>query len=293
MRSTHLSILVCACLVFALAIDVVFAAKIIGRYTTRNIVTLDQSFKKGTRLEVFIGSKKIGLIESLGGDKAKIIYGKKTVDIGAIALVKRSRDGTWRFTYTALNFVEIETNQKYISLTSMTPFTPSSGGYRIRFKMDYLKSGGSSVGGGLYLGYARLGSYLSGIEIGAIAIFAIETIPEILELHLTGSAGYLLSASERKWARPNGNYDDNIGRNSGNANPFAALPIEIGGGLDWRISNITSIFVYGLYTSIVSEDWKDTETKSTIIKKEWLEYNAKNLAGFAIEIGLRLNVVFK
>jgi len=270
-----------------------FAAKIIEKDVDKSIVTLDESFKKGTRLEVFVGFKRIGLIESLGGFKAKIIYGKNKVDIGAIAQVKGRRDGTWRLTYAPLNFLDIGRNLEYESLTNEALAAPSSRGFRLRFKMDHLKSKGITVGAGFYFGYTRLGSYLSGFEIGPNVIVAMETIPEVLELHLTGGAGILWSLSEHKWARPEGQYDDEIGRNQGEADPsINTLPIEVGGGIDWRISSLTSIFVYGLYTRFLSGNWRDTQTKA-IIRKEWLEYHAANLSGFTIEMGVRINVVYK
>jgi len=292
-RSLTISIV---CLSLLLISELTLAAKIVDKNEAANIVTLDSEYAKGTRLEVFVGTQKIGLIESLGGYRAKIIYGKRAVDIGASIQIKPARKGTMRISYAPLPFLVIERNEEYEALTGEQLNDPSSTGYRVRLKIDYLKSRGVLIGAGVNLGYAEVGSYLRGIEIGASGILGLETLPEVLEMHVYGSFGLLFSLGELKWVRREGTYGDDIGRNSGFARLPVTFPVEIGGGLDWRVSNRTSIFVYGLYTKFFNwAHWVDSERDpdaegNYTVMEDWIQYKARNLAGITIEMGIRINL---
>lgn len=155
MRTTNLYTII-SMFFFFLIFNTVFAAKIVGKDENRIIVILDQSFKKGTHLRVFMGNQKIGLIESLGGNKAKIIYGKKEVDIGATAYAIENRNAVMRFSIVDLPFIKSVPNPQYILLTGVTTSNPSSTGFRLRFRYQFIDATGFIGGAGLTGGYSQL-----------------------------------------------------------------------------------------------------------------------------------------
>lgn len=59
MRAIKLATIISTLFFFLLTVNIVLAAKIVDKDEKMNIVTLDESFKKGTRLDVFVGEKKL------------------------------------------------------------------------------------------------------------------------------------------------------------------------------------------------------------------------------------------
>lgn len=294
MRSTNLFAIISALLFFLLFFNTVFAAKIVGKDENRNIVTLDQSFKKGTRLIVFVGNQKIGLIESIGGNQAKIIYGKKDVDIGAHVKIKPPPASTVRTTYSTLPFLNIQANPEYLTLIGSSIGDPSSSTYRIKLKIDKTSSGHAKFNRGVHFGYIKFGDCFGAVDVGIDIAIGIEILPEILELYFSGGSALVLSFSKLNWARPNGNYDDAIRRNSGTANPSPSASFEGGVGIDFRVSHQTSVFFYVNYLKIFVY-WEDSEkpdnTESNYsIEPQWLEYTANEIGGPVLEAGLRFNI---
>jgi len=290
MRLTNVVFALCASFFM---ISTVFAAKVIDKDEARDVVTLDESFKKGTRLEVFVGSHKIGLLESLGGYEAKIIYGKKEVDIGAVVRIKPPRVKSIRITYSYLSFVDIKPNLEYTLLTGELVKKPSSNGYRVKVKFESVSTRKAFLGVGVHFGYVNVGSFFSGADLGLNLISGVEIIPEVLELHFSGAGSFLFSWSKHNWARPEGTYNDDIGRNSGRAQIFIPTCLEGGAGLDFRISRKVSLFLFINYLKFFTGDWEDMEKpdnsdKNFSVKTDWLEYNVEKLGGRTLEIGLRL-----
>lgn len=241
------------------------------------------------------------MLKSLGGFKAKIIYGKKAVDIGAIVKVKIQYLGSARISYSRLTFLNVKQNSNYVALTSEEANSVNSSGYKLRLRMDGLiYESISFVGAGLYLDYSVFGSYFTAVEFGLNGFIGREIIHDIAEVHFQGSFGFLISLSERKWARPIASYNDDINRNEGKAKlgtfilPFS---VELGGGLDFRVTEVLTFFVNANYKKISWDEWVDTERPNTEeanynIKKEWLEYSTENLGGIYYELGIRYRVRF-
>lgn len=301
MRLTHFTSLAYFLLILVLTIDTVFAAKIVGKDSKNNVVTLDEQFKKGTRLEVFVGEIKIGLIQSLGGYKAEIIYGKDAVDVGAFAWIKVPYLGSWRISYSRFPFLNVRQNPNYVALTSEEVNTANSSGYRLRLRTDGQLYESTSFGGaGLYLDYSVFGSYFTAIELGLVVFIGWEIIQDIVELQFQSTGGFLINLSERKWARPVASYDDDINRNEGKATIASyVLPIsvELGGGLDFRITEVLTFFVYSNYKKLIWVEWEDTERPRNEdvdyeVRKEWLEYSVDNLGGIYFELGFRFRTRF-
>lgn len=273
-----------------------YSQKILEKNEEKNIVTLDSNFEKGTRLEVRIGINKIGLLKSIGENRAKIIYGKEIVDIGARVFIKPDWDSYGRIIVSYLPFAELETNSEYTELTGNSEKSYNSIATLVRVKFDRKRHAYPIFGlAGWRITYLNIPHYSWAIGPGVTLGFGVEILPEVLDMYFSAGFDLLMGGSNTiNWARNEGSYNDDIKKNSGKATNNGGVTGDLCIGIDFRLSQKTSITIIATHFGITNV-WEDTGEQSKkdgnyYIENEWQEYLVQKNNGKIIEIGLRFNL---
>lgn len=196
--------------------------------------------------------------------------------------------------------LEPKVNENYVALTSETPALKTSG--TVLSLGAYLTSNRNRIiCGGLSTTFMELGPVdmweLIGLDLG----IQPEIIHDKFYMGLSGNVGIGFGFGNIKWARPEGNYDDSLLVNSGEAKLDAQgfiYSYRLSGtvtinfirqlGLQLKVSYL-KFFNLGYVDNTIPENG---DHKYYEIRDEWLEQDLDN-AGVTVGFGLVYNLIDK
>lgn len=214
-----------------------------------------------------------------------LVSGDSDVREGFTSLRPSRKRGSMYLEFSALS-TTVRQNSQYNEVTGTVPTLDYTTPFVVRFGSTAL--GGSLLGDNFFAlvstSYAHLGPYgfwnlIEGGVMGRLPIKAGS-----IYLSAGGQVGFGVGIGTQKWERPEGEYSDKIGRNSGEVSRGMGLSMQVFTALSYNLSSKLGLQLKAGYYSFTSVQ-EDSEIPSDVtkgkqsgwhIKDEWLDVNVDN-----------------
>ncbi len=270
------------------------------------IIEGDSVCSKGDELVIYdYGGKKVARVkikmviinQNSTEYLCEIISSDSDIKEGFSSKITTSDKGFGYVEYGKLD-VKVNQNRLYNQVTGEIP--PLNYGDTYVVRIGFLVNSKDYIGGQFYtnfsVSYMDIGPYnILTFEVGAMKRFSIMPRKGYLAFGVLGGIGF---NGKMKWARPEGTYDDKIGKNSGETTDdsfsgslqaWSAFTYNLSSRLGLRFKAAYFTFFTNSIDSEKPTDVSEGDEALWDIKDQWLEVDVNK---YGIEVGMSLLVNF-